>query len=618
MQPGSGDSMSPVPTPTLLTVSAEEQQYRGFALSQLAILRRTMALGGLNSGTRTVELENGVVITCRKVFNQEDVFVSTVQAPEGEELAVVILLHGFAVLPRSADFPNGIDVTKTITALDGHKTFVAATNALPMFPVFDNDHTTMLLWNTVVRKDSTGSITSTVPAIFLDHPPRENYGIISWVDDISRFTWAGWPCITIAPDRTTSVDGVTELDVETSMSRFYTPLRSRFYVDGISYNAPGKVRGACRSDSWTLVATTVNYSQFDFGTSDINPIGQDWQYDNKTSPFDPDPAIPDAIAIGKRGGYFDEIWAYVGTDEFYTVNGRLRKALQGVTNQNGASLDGWIRIAYVVSPVANLPCRFSSGGAVAISDYGDWSISYTDTPVPAIPPDGFDISKHSFGEFVCNFSAVTDTGVKQEVVTGSPDPWSVTSNGTWVFGRSHGGAAVTTTSRRDTTTTNIKPLTPEYNLVDVVYQRRPDPTVLYIDATGLPGNIYHLTLAGAKSAPITWTGATAINDTVAHLDLNGVCGIITVTATDACGFSATRYIAAMSGKWGTADYSGYYDALGNWSCSGNVSGYWDTPIPPTGIDATTYTNNKILTGGGWNGFENGDIICTVVQTWECA
>lgn len=60
----------------------DESQYAAFAAAQFRILKDYMALAKLNTYSRVVTLANGVVITCQKSFNREDIFISVPQSQE--------------------------------------------------------------------------------------------------------------------------------------------------------------------------------------------------------------------------------------------------------------------------------------------------------------------------------------------------------------------------------------------------------------------------------------------------------------------------------------------------------------------------------------------------------
>lgn len=67
--------MSIIPTPVLRHADSDKNAYRGLAMSQMRILIDYMKLAGLNTFSRTVELANGVIITCNKNFDREDVSI---------------------------------------------------------------------------------------------------------------------------------------------------------------------------------------------------------------------------------------------------------------------------------------------------------------------------------------------------------------------------------------------------------------------------------------------------------------------------------------------------------------------------------------------------------------
>lgn len=67
--------MSISQTPILREADAAKNEYRGFAMAQMRILKDYMTLAKLNTYSRVVTLANGVVITCQKSFNREDIFI---------------------------------------------------------------------------------------------------------------------------------------------------------------------------------------------------------------------------------------------------------------------------------------------------------------------------------------------------------------------------------------------------------------------------------------------------------------------------------------------------------------------------------------------------------------
>lgn len=79
----------------------DESLYAAFAAAQFRVLKDYMALAKLNTYSRVVTLANGVVITCKKSFSREDIFISVPRvegdrAPTHTESIVVICLTEFS------------------------------------------------------------------------------------------------------------------------------------------------------------------------------------------------------------------------------------------------------------------------------------------------------------------------------------------------------------------------------------------------------------------------------------------------------------------------------------------------------------------------------------------
>ena len=79
----------PVHRPGSPESAYDESQYAAFAAAQFRILKDYMALAKLNTFSRVVTLANGVVITCQKCFNREDIFISVPVLPFTEEITKV-------------------------------------------------------------------------------------------------------------------------------------------------------------------------------------------------------------------------------------------------------------------------------------------------------------------------------------------------------------------------------------------------------------------------------------------------------------------------------------------------------------------------------------------------
>ena len=88
-------------TPIIRNSSFNKEAYRGLATAQMRILKDYMKVGGLNVYSRVVTLANGVVITCQKSFNRENIFISVPQAPYTEVVVKEEFVSGIIFHPRS-------------------------------------------------------------------------------------------------------------------------------------------------------------------------------------------------------------------------------------------------------------------------------------------------------------------------------------------------------------------------------------------------------------------------------------------------------------------------------------------------------------------------------------
>lgn len=82
-----------------------EAAYMGFAQSQMRILIDYMKMANLNTYSRIVTLTNGVVITCKKCFEREDIFIS-VPVTGTIEYTEEISITGIIIHPRSGVLEN--------------------------------------------------------------------------------------------------------------------------------------------------------------------------------------------------------------------------------------------------------------------------------------------------------------------------------------------------------------------------------------------------------------------------------------------------------------------------------------------------------------------------------
>jgi len=511
---------------------------------QRCAYKSRMELGQLNTLTKRFIYNNGMEIVYRYCFGKEDVWV-TLPVVEVKQLEVAAeeTLHGFAVHPRTSLYPTGANFSKTLPDGSYEKLPTVITTERPdgstydtpittMFPLYDDDKGTMAIVGEETEWES-------------EVADPDNYGIHAWTSEDETVTWRGWPCRTIGCGRETYVEGVTQGDVQTSFNTFYTPLFGNIYVDGEAIPVPGKVRGAGVSSVGKVFISTVNYTQYDFvgfGSNEVNPDGLDWLYDN------PDEQITDDNKAGKVGNYYDELYVEVTAGVPYTVNGRVRYATSVVANQDGTSVDGWLRIGHRISPITNLSVWFSADGKSTNEDGGSWSWTFAATPNAD--------KEVSQGTFTSRFTERTDTAVHEYTVYGAPNPWKVVANTSWqtmYMLTKHGIVSYF----RDDKTIGIGVShedADEYGKVDVYHISRPDPTGYYIehsfviDSDG--AHIYTFTATQFKAGPYKWEGAEPLEgsngDMVATLTLPQKCvaggtipALITVSVIDNCGFTAS-------------------------------------------------------------------------------
>lgn len=100
--------MSVLPTPVLRQADHDKNMYRGLAMSQMRILSEQMKLGGLNTGSRILKMDNGVEILCKKCFNLEEIFITIPATPATIAKIVTGVIHGFVgvKLPHIGRYGN--------------------------------------------------------------------------------------------------------------------------------------------------------------------------------------------------------------------------------------------------------------------------------------------------------------------------------------------------------------------------------------------------------------------------------------------------------------------------------------------------------------------------------
>lgn len=547
--------MAMIPTPTTPGMGSEEALYRGAALAQLRILKQQMQLGKLFIGNRKIKLDNGVEILCNIAGRHESVRVvlpDTVPAVSTKVADAVT--HGFAMHPRTDQYPDGADFSSPLDG-GGYQPLDYDTATSVMFPAYDDDHGTMLLY----QNNTAWRAKIQIP---------ENYGILSWVSKDKTVTWRGWPAITLAPGRTTSVEGVTSLDAQTSYNTYYTPLAPYLYVNGRKFPTPGKVRGAAMPTTGTVLVSTVNYTQYDiagFSDNTINPDGQNWLYDNGLA------LLPEANRPGNAGNYYDELYIKAASGTAYLVNGRVRYPFDGATNQSGDALNGWLRIGHKISPVTNLPVWFDAEGKRAVSEEGEWwweyqPIALVDGEYPAVTlPDG-SIARPQ-GSFTSGFTVRTGSANTFTLQTSPAYRQFTPAANAWLKCFMINAHAMMTHSCNDVTTVQTTYIS-KYKRVPHLLEKRPDPTDQHIEVvntwydTDAKRTYFQLSAVGFKGTlPADWVSNLKLVSIPATCKSTCNTVSLTETVTDSCGFAGTITVTANDcvpgGRW-VADPWVYY------------------------------------------------------------
>lgn len=491
------------------------------------------------------------------------------------------LLPTFATHPRSSHYTDGINY-KQIN--EQTKRYAELDNNNSVFPLIDNDFGTL-----TITVDENKNIDSVIPE-------SDNYGINHWVNEDTIAGWRGWPAVAIGCSRSVNIPGLTEIDVATAYDTYYTPLSGKLYFEGISNPTPGKVRGAAVSAFGLVIITTVNYTQYDIagaGDNMVNPDGIDWLYDNNAT------EIPEELKPGKVGGYYDELYVLATEGLFYSVNGRKRSPLTGVTNQTGQSVSGWLRIGHIVSQIPNLPVWLDPTGLSGRGNDIELSWSYAADP-----------SNETAGIFTSYITPITESGSHTKTIIPGIGTTGYRRNceTTWVVGRmltKNGNFYINST---DYSTLSDIPDESTFEDVVVKMELRPTPTDQYIGKVlniDIDSGIFRfvLTFYNYKSGPFTWTTSQGsfVGDVTGSnitLDAWDTCGMITITVTDLCGVTASINVRGRTGAYVNILYTPMLECLGGLDpCGSSITPY-------------QYCNFNEMQAIAW---ANGD----ATYTWSC-
>lgn len=175
----------------------DKSAYAAFAAAQFRILKDYMKVAKLNTYSRVVTLANGVVITCQKSFNREDIFISVPTGGITPKYTEDIAYEGFIFHPRSGgiviehyyiyatDEYGGI-ITTTGSSYGvaggwGDGSLELATNYI--FPLVDEDRASFVLGSALTTKKKDGVVESITSADNCVFDSTGYYGNLYWCND---------------------------------------------------------------------------------------------------------------------------------------------------------------------------------------------------------------------------------------------------------------------------------------------------------------------------------------------------------------------------------------------------------------------------------------------------
>jgi hypothetical protein len=180
-------------SPILREADEYKNAYRGFAMAQMRILKDYMQLARLNTYSRVVTLANGVVITCKKSFNREDVFV---YVPSGGEVLFteeVVSITGIIFHPRSGGIEDLPYTEYVVDELGSHAETMHLAgvkggwsngkdvlNTPYIYPLVDSDNASFLKGSLTTKKYSNGSLVSGMTEDKDDFIHPGVYGNLYW------------------------------------------------------------------------------------------------------------------------------------------------------------------------------------------------------------------------------------------------------------------------------------------------------------------------------------------------------------------------------------------------------------------------------------------------------
>ena len=225
-------------TPILRDADAEKNTYRGFAMAQMRILKDYMKVSGLNSYSRVVTLANGVVITCQKSFNREDIFISVPTGDYTEVITKEVMLPLFICTPRIFGVNDGY------RRVDGRLTAVGDGSSL--YPMVDSDNTsaTVGYGPFVVDLSFEDAPTKTADSQLKLYRDVQLYGNVDWkgkntskdgtASNAPVLTWKGPTGRSVPFDYYEPIEGFTTADIQFDLAgrEYYTCFGPSVYQNG--------------------------------------------------------------------------------------------------------------------------------------------------------------------------------------------------------------------------------------------------------------------------------------------------------------------------------------------------------------------------------------------------